>query len=276
VAGPAPGGPATRVPAPGGPAAVGARAGGPYAPMAGGPPPGPGPGPGAPSRTPLLVVAALLVLATIGAVAALVANGGDDDTGGRIATTSLPGPTTTATGPATTGGTTPTTAATTTTRPSTTTTAPRPVPLDVVAAGAPAEAAGGNDACGNPTSFTAANMVDGVHETAWRMDGDGTGTTLTFDLGGARRVLEVGLVPGYAKVDPCDGVDRFAQNRRPTSVTWVFDDGTTVSQQLADAPDMQRVNVDVESTTVQLRIEGVTGDPERDFTAISEVALAGV
>jgi hypothetical protein len=60
------------------------------------------------------------------------------------------------------------------------------------------------------------------------------------------------------------------------SVTWVFDDGTTVSQELADAPEMQRVSVDATSSQVQLRIDAVTGDPERDFTAISEVSIQGV
>jgi hypothetical protein len=58
-------------------------------------------------------------------------------------------------------------------------------------------------------------------------------------------------------------------------VTWSFDDGTTVTQQLADAGEMQRVSVDTVSTTVSLRIDAVTANPERDFTAISEVSVQG-
>jgi hypothetical protein len=89
-------------------------------------------------------------------------------------------------------------------------------------------------------------------------------------------VLSVGILPGYAKVDPCDGVDRFAQNRRPTTVTWTFDDGSTVTQQLVDTPEMQWIAVDATSSQVALHIDGVTADPERDFTAVSEVAVHGV
>jgi actin-like ATPase involved in cell morphogenesis len=253
------------------------------------PPAGPQPGlpaadgplPRPANRTPLLVAAALVVLAAIGAVAALAASGGDDDNPGanRVPITSIDDDTPASSeAPTTATSGTPTTAepTTSTTRRTTTTTAPpQPVEVGIVGAAAPAEAATGNDACNNPTSYAATNMVDGAEDTAWRVDGDATGTTLAFDLGGSYRVLNVGLVPGYAKVDPCDGADRFVQNRRPTSVTWIFDDGTTVSQQLADAPDMQRVSVDAVSSSVQLRIDGVTGDPERDFTAISEVSVQG-
>jgi hypothetical protein len=86
----------------------------------------------------------------------------------------------------------------------------------------------------------------------------------------------VGLAPGYDKVDPCDGTDRWSQNRRPTRVTWIFDDGTTAAQTLNDDRQMQTIEVDTTTQSVQLRIDGVTPDPERDFTAISAVTVRGV
>ena len=135
--------------------------------------------------------------------------------------------------------------------------------------------ASGVDACNAPTTFGAANLIDGRPDTAWRVDGDGTGQVLTIDLGGEHRVLEVGLVPGYAKVDPCDGVDRFVQNRRPTQVTWRFADGTSQTQVLADSPEMQTIRLDARSADVELVIDAVTADPERDFTAVSEVLVRG-
>ena len=33
------------------------------------------------------------------------------------------------------------------------------------------------------------------------------------------------MIPGYAKIDPADGTDRYAQNRRIAQVRYTFDDG---------------------------------------------------
>jgi hypothetical protein len=124
--------------------------------------------------------------------------------------------------------------------------------------------------------FDSSRLADDKSETAWRMDGDGSGRSITLSLDGPHRIVSVGLIPGYAQVDACDGSDRFAQNRRITKVTWQFDDGSApVVQELRDAAEMQRVAVSAQATTVTLRIDGVTADPERDFTAISEVDVRG-
>jgi hypothetical protein len=149
------------------------------------------------------------------------------------------------------------------------------VALTVTDANAPSTAAAGVDACQGPTTYDAGHLIDGASDTAWRMDGDATGQTITLSLGAERRVLRVGLAPGYNKVDPCDGADRWVQNRRPSSVTWLFDDGTQATQALADTREMQMVAVDARTTTIRLRIDSVTSNPERDFTAVSEVAVQG-
>ena len=47
--------------------------------------------------------------------------------------------------------------------------------------------------------FVAANLLDGVRETSWRMPGDGTGASITFGFEGPVEVTQVGLVNGYAK-----------------------------------------------------------------------------
>ena len=133
-----------------------------------------------------------------------------------------------------------------------------------------------SDACGEPVAFDASRLVDGADATAWRMDGDGTGKTLTLTFEGTRRVLSVGLIPGFDHVDPCDGTDRFAQNRRISQVTWEFDDGTRVTQDLIDLATMQRIDVDATTRKIVLHIDGVTADPERNFTPISEIAVRGV
>lgn len=156
------------------------------------------------------------------------------------------------------------------------TTTPTPVPLAVTDVGVPGAAPAGIDACSEPVSYEGTNLVDGLTGSAWRMAGDATGQWLSFQLDGSHRVLGVSLLPGYAKVDPCDGADRWGENRRPVSVTWRFDDGTEVTQPLSDSPTVQQVAVDATTSTVSLRIDGVTAAPVRDFTAISEVAVHGV
>jgi hypothetical protein len=160
---------------------------------------------------------------------------------------------------------------------STSTTLP-PIPTDlaVTSVEVPATAPRSTDGCGQDVAFDAARIADDQTDTAWRMEGDGTGQTITLSLGGAHRIVSVGLIPGYARTDPCDGTNRFAQNRRITRVSWQFDDGSApVVQELRDAAEMQRVPVSAQATTVTVRIEGVTAEPERDFTAISEIDVRG-
>ena len=163
----------------------------------------------------------------------------------------------------------------TTTASSTTAATPVTRPLAVTDTVVPDAAPDGVDACGAAIDYGAANLTDSTADTAWRMPGDATGLALTFHLDGPRRVRSLGVLPGYAKVDPCDGVDRWPENRRPVTVTWIFDDGSSVSQPLGDEPTTQWAAADVTTSTVTLRIDGVTADPVRDFTAISEVAIEG-
>ena len=220
-------------------------------------------------RAPSLVAALVLAGVVAGGVTAVGASGGAEE--------SAPSPTTETTAPATTSTTPPPAPAPPdSVPPETTTTAPPdPAPLPVRDAAASVAAPDSSDGCGDPTTYGAANAVDGERSTGWSIEGDGTGETLTLDLGGERRVRSVGLLPGYAKVDECTGVDRFPENRRPTAVTWTFDDGTEVSQPLEDAAEIQSIEVDATTSTVVMRIDGVTSDPRRDYTVVSEVAVEG-
>jgi hypothetical protein len=134
----------------------------------------------------------------------------------------------------------------------------------------------GVDAAGDTVSYAAANLVDGDAETAWRVAGDGRGVSVTLTLPGPTHLTQVGLIPGYAKVDPSSGADRFRQERRIKEARWRFDDGEVVTQRLADRPDMQRTGVDVTTTTVTIEVTTTRpGDPDHDYTPISEVSLVG-
>ncbi len=134
------------------------------------------------------------------------------------------------------------------------------------------------DGNGDTTSYEAANMLDGDPETTWRMDGDGSGESVTFTFDGERTISQLGLINGYAKTDPASGADRYAQTRRITRVTWTIgadsfeqrlDDGDQGLQPLAIRP--------VKGDEVTLEIDRVTrpGDSSFNQTAISEVEILG-
>ncbi|MGB0101693.1 MAG: hypothetical protein WBP61_15550 [Nocardioides sp.] len=146
----------------------------------------------------------------------------------------------------------------------------------------PATAPPNQDTAGNPTTYDAANLLDGVPTTSWRMPGDGTGEELTVTFADETRLSRVGLINGYAKTaQDAQGreLDWYHGNRRVLSVEWEFDDGTTVAQELDDTVEVQSVDVDVETTSVVLRLVSVSspgsGPASRDFTAISDLSFAG-
>jgi hypothetical protein len=69
-------------------------------------------------------------------------------------------------------------------------------------------------------------------------------------------------VPGYAKTDPADQADRYAQNRRISRVRYSFDDGTAVERELDTAP--------ADRATQALPLTGVT------TTSVTVTVLASV
>jgi hypothetical protein len=149
-------------------------------------------------------------------------------------------------------------------------------------ASAPAHAPSGVDFAGSPVTYVAPNMVDGRNDTCWRTPGDATGMELTFRLDQPTRLTRVGLVNGYSKIAYSHGrpFDWYLGNRRVLAVEWVFDDGTSIPQQLGTNRAMQqRAIKPVTTTVVRLRIAAVSppgkGRAARNDTAISEVFLQG-
>jgi hypothetical protein len=165
---------------------------------------------------------------------------------------------------------------------------PRPggAPADVTSqatAAVPATAASSTDFDGNVVRYEARNMLDGVPATTWRMPGDGTGETISIELADETELTRVGLINGYAKTGTTASgaaLDWYTGNRRILSVEWVFDDGSTVTQELTETRQLQSVDIDpVTTSSVQLRLVTVTppgeGPSRRDYTAISDLALVG-
>lgn len=147
-----------------------------------------------------------------------------------------------------------------------------------VRARVPGTAPASRDSEGRPVTFRARNMWDGDARTCWRTAGDASGRTITFRLPEATVLTEVGLLNGYAKVDGPN--DWYPSNRRVLKVSWEFDGGHTVTQDLTERRTLQSLPIDpVETSVVRLRLLEVSapgaGSRGRDFTAISEVRLLG-
>jgi hypothetical protein len=159
---------------------------------------------------------------------------------------------------------------TTTTRP-----AVPPQPLTPMSAEASSVAESASNGCGQSTSYEASQILDGDPNTAWRAVGDGRNVTIVLTLAEARHITEVGLIPGYDKTDQCTGIDRFVQMRRITKVRWSFDDGTNVEQTFADERSSQSIPVNAVSTHIRIDILATTASKGLDYTAISDVRLAG-
>lgn len=142
----------------------------------------------------------------------------------------------------------------------------------------PATAPPTTDFDGTLVAYEASQMNDGNLSTTWRMAGDASGQTVTVTLADPAVVSKVGLVNGYSK--QVAGVDWYPNNRRILTVTWTFEDGSTLDQTFAERPGLQMLKVPpVETSTVGIRITSVTppgsGNLGRDYTAISEVSIIG-
>ncbi len=135
------------------------------------------------------------------------------------------------------------------------------------------------DDAGAKVSYEPSLTEDGDDATAWRCDGSGVGKTLTLTLPEGSKVAELGLVNGYAKTDPKTDKDRYGEYRRITAVSWILDDGVTVSQTLQEGPeDPQTIRIPTtETRQVMLRIDASTepgsGAATRDAVLISEISV---
>jgi hypothetical protein len=130
------------------------------------------------------------------------------------------------------------------------------------------------DGAGDPVTFAAGNVVDGDPTTAWRIPGDGVGHYLVLTFDRPVHVDSIAMIPGYAKVDPADGTDRFPQNRRVSAANFGFSDGAVLSFEFADDRQFQIAPIGVDTTEVIMEIVATT-TAERDFTAVSEIEVSG-
>lgn len=156
---------------------------------------------------------------------------------------------------------------------------PDPRPLaDLATPTASSTGAPGTSLAGDEVTYEVSNVLDGDPATTWRVEGDGSGETLTFTFGEEVAITSLGLVNGYAKVDEHDGetVDWYERNRVVTEVRWTFDDGSVFEQDFRRDPSPQTAEVPATVTrSVELEIVAVSGHNGADRTPISEVLIDG-
>lgn len=135
------------------------------------------------------------------------------------------------------------------------------------------------DDAGRPVSYDATNVLDGDPSTAWRCNGSGDGRTLTFSFPPGTTIGTLGLINGYAKTDPKSGAKRYGEYRRITKVTWTFDSGKSVDQNVTDGTQTVQTTTITPVTTqrVTLTIDASTKPGQsaktRDAVLISDVSF---
>jgi hypothetical protein len=82
-------------------------------------------------------------------------------------------------------------------------------------------------------TYLPAGVLDGNPSTAWRCNDDGVGHTITVELGSDVTVAELGLINGYAKIDPKSSAHRYG-NTAGSLPSPGLPDGTGFPQTLSD------------------------------------------
>jgi hypothetical protein len=135
------------------------------------------------------------------------------------------------------------------------------------------------DGAGDPVVYVPEQMLDGTMNTAWRCNGNGVGQVVTFGFPAGTTIAQIGLVNGYAKVDPASGMQRYSEYRRITQVTWTFANGTSFQQSLNDgAETVQKLSIPPQSgerviLTIEASTEPGSTARGRDAILISEVVF---
>lgn len=156
-----------------------------------------------------------------------------------------------------------------------------PIPSNELRLSASQTAPDGVDSCGNAVAYPASNVIDGNPATAWRVLGDGVGSSLEIQLSRPYLVSEIALVIGYAKRDPCAAnVDRWPQGYHITGLALSFDDGSVQNVVVSDSRELQQIRLPQAVRTERIRLLITSSrEPSVDFairyTAISELSLVG-
>jgi hypothetical protein len=112
-------------------------------------------------------------------------------------------------------------------------------------------------------------------QTAWRTPGDGRGESVTLIFDNPINVVRIGLIPGYAKVDPQTGANRFLQDRIIKSVAYRIPGLPNTTQTFRPLPVPQFVRLRATTSRITVKIIDTTAPGGLDYTAISEIYVYG-
>ncbi|HWS31155.1 MAG TPA: hypothetical protein VN408_00275 [Actinoplanes sp.] len=152
---------------------------------------------------------------------------------------------------------------------------PDTIRLDVASVTATSTADSAQDAGGSTVTFDADNVADNDPETAWRTPGTGIGESLTFTFSRPVHLTSVGVIPGYAKLDPTSGVNRFTENRRVEQARFDFGGGIVNDYSFSDSTESQTYTIEMITDSVTVTILDSTDKTKRNYTALSEIAFYG-
>ena len=124
-------------------------------------------------------------------------------------------------------------------------------------------ATSGQDACGDTFNYPPGNVVDDDPETAWQVGGTGVNQWIELTYEEPIKVDRIGIIPGYAKTDRCDGTDRFYQYYVVREARIQFSDGSDVEVDFEKKPEMQFESVNGHETK-SLRITILDAYPPGD------------
>jgi hypothetical protein len=148
---------------------------------------------------------------------------------------------------------------------------------------APPSSRGHVDTKGRPATYPPKGMLDADPASAWRMDGDGSGQTITVSFARLVTVTGLALDPGFDKVGKNE--DRWPENRRISAATFTTDDGSAFTVSFATAADLPvrdrlqyfLLPAPVKTRTLRVHIDATEpmSPGTNDTTAISRLAVLG-
>lgn len=153
----------------------------------------------------------------------------------------------------------------------------------IASASASCESGPSEDAGSKTVTYEPEKVIDEFPDAAWRCPGNGVGQSLRINFQGKVTLTSIGMVPGYAKIDSADRTDRYVQNRRISTVSYTFDDGSAEQQTFdTDARNRSVQTIplpNVSTSHVVITIlssvagEAIGDQSPRDYVAISEVTV---
>ncbi len=116
-------------------------------------------------------------------------------------------------------------------------------------------------------TYAVSKAVDGWDDTYWvNGAGDGTGESITVDLGGSQKLARFGIAMGFG-----DTESFFKSSNRVAEAQLTFSDGSTKTVNLKDTAELQVFDLDVSTSTVKVTFTKVIKGDAHDDLYVGEL-----